>query len=353
MTKKNIISMVHGSGGYQMQELIKNSILKNIDLKSAGSVSLDDLDDGSSILINNYINDNKKNMELIMTTDSHVIYPIFFPGGDIGRVAICGTVNDLAVMGAKPLALTCSLIIPEGFEIENLNRIMKSINDVSKDINVPIITGDTKTIEASSLNSIIINMTGLGICKKPIRNSGLEVGDKIIITGDIADHGISLLIKRQGFDFNTNLKSDVAPIWNMIEKILNFELDSKKRVISSMKDPTRGGLASALNEMAECSNVGIIIYESNLPIKKEVKTACEMLGLDPLEIANEGKAIIGVNTEYANDILNILKNTEFGKNSRIIGEVTEENKKKVILESEFGSQRYIDTPTGDPIPRVC
>lgn len=350
MSTINKISMEHGAGGQQMQTLIKNIILNNLELKSAGTVDLDALDDGSSITIEN--KDTNK-IELIMTTDSHVINPIFFHGGDIGKVAICGTINDLSVMGAKPLALSCSLIIPEGFEIEKLSKIMNSINKVSKEINVPIITGDTKTIEATNLNSIIINMTGIGICKQPIRNSELNVNDKIIITGDIADHGISLLTSREGFNFKSELKSDVAPLWNMIEDIINITDNNNRTVITSMKDPTRGGIAGVLNEMAEKSNVGIKIYENKLPIKIAVKTACEMLGLDPLEIANEGTALIGVKSEYSEQILNILRKTKYGFNAQIIGEVISENRKRVLLESEFGAIRYIDIPTGDPIPRVC
>lgn len=342
----NKISMEHGAGGFYSQELIKEIILKNISLKNSGSFGLDSLDDGASII-------NNSNKELIMTTDSHVIQPIFFDGGDIGKLSICGVINDLSVMGAKPLALSCSLIIPEGFDTEKLEKIIKSMDNISREVNVPIITGDTKTIEANSLNSILINMTGIGECERPIRNSGLCIDDDIIITGDIADHGISLLIKRNGFNFKSNLKSDVAPLWNMIKLILDYEKEINKNIITSMKDPTRGGVASALNEMAECSNVGIKIMEEELPIKKEVIAACDMLGLDPLEIANEGKAIIGVNPEYSHKVLEILKSTEYGKNSKIIGKVIDNNHKKVILESKFGTKRYIDIPIGDPIPRVC
>ena len=343
MIKK--ISMEHGAGGYYSQELIKDIILKNISLRSSGLIGLDSLDDGSSIKIND--------RELIMTTDSHVIQPIFFDGGDIGKLSICGAINDLSVMGAKPLALSCSLVIPEGFNVDDLKKIIISMDNVLKEVNVPIITGDTKTIEAKNLSSIIINITGIGECKNPKRNSGLCVGDDIIITGDIADHGISLLIKRNGFNFNSNLISDVAPLWNMIKLILDFENEIKETVITSMKDPTRGGVASALNEMAENSNVGIIIKEEELPIKKQVIAACDMLGLDPLEIANEGKAIIGINPKYSKKVIEILKNTKYGKNAKIIGKVVDKYHKKVILESKFGTKRYIDTPIGDPIPRVC
>ncbi len=343
------VCMEHGGGGHLMQKLIESTILKNLSLNKAGSVGLDSLDDGASINISCI----EKSDELIMTTDSHVIDPIFFPGGDIGKISICGTINDLSMMGAKPLALSCSLIIPEGFNIDDLDKIMSSINEISKEVNVPIITGDTKTIEGNNLKSIVINMSGIGLSKRIIRNSGLKMKDKIIITGDIGDHGISILTKREGFEFKSKLKSDVAPLWNIVESILRYEKEMNIEVISSMKDPTRGGVASSLNEMSDRSNVGIKIYEEMLPIKKEVRSACEMLGLDPLEIANEGKAIIGVNSKFANEVLNIIKNTKYGKNAKIIGEVVSIDSKFVILESKYGSQRFIDIPTGDPIPRVC
>lgn len=338
-----------------MQHLIGKTILENLTKTSAGTVGLSDLDDGASITLQKKCVEFNAadNIELVMTTDSHVIHPIFFPGGDIGKVSVCGAVNDLSVMGARPLAISSGMILPEGFPIESLETIVKSMNQVMEEVDVPLITGDTKTIEGSSLDSIIINIAAIGICDKPVRDCGLLPGDKIILTGFMADHGISLLIKREGFDFHSDLESDVAPLWNMIEPILCVKTKDGKKAVTAMKDPTRGGVADALNEMAQKSNVGIRIYEHKIPIRKSVLTSCEMFGLDPLEIANEGKALIGVRPEYADTVLALLKKHPYGAFAAVIGDVTEEHAKKVILESEMGSSRYINVPTSNPIPRVC
>ncbi|WNY27061.1 hydrogenase expression/formation protein HypE [Methanolapillus ohkumae] len=354
MAKANKISMEHGAGGEQMQSLIGNTILKNLTKTSAGTVGLDALDDGASItLLKGMDGFSAEKTELIMTTDSHVVKPIFFPGGDIGRVSVCGAINDLSVMGARPLALSCGMIIPEGFDIIDLEKIVRSMNVVLEEVGVPIITGDTKTVEGSALDSIMINIAGIGICDSPVRDSGLSPGDKIIVTGYIADHGVALLTKREGFEFNSDLESDVAPVWKMIEPALSVRTKDNKKAVSAMKDPTRGGIADSLNEMAQKSKVGIRIYEEKIPIREAVVTSCEMLGLDPLEIANEGKVVMGVHPDFADEILKIIRQHPYGKNAAIIGEVNTEKPGKVILESALGSTRYVDVPTGDPIPRVC
>lgn len=353
MARENKISMEHGAGGQQMQSLIGETILKNLTNTKAGSVGLDSLDDGATISLDrDFINGNPA-AELVMTTDSHVVKPIFFPGGDIGKVAVCGAINDLTVMGAKPLAISSGMIIPEGFSITDLEKIVQSMNKSLEEIGVPLITGDTKTVEGTALDSIIINIAAIGICDSPVRDCGLQIGDKIIISGFIADHGMALLTKREGFEFNSDLESDTAPLWKMIEPVLSLKTESGDRAVTSMKDPTRGGVADSLNEMAQKSNVGVRIYEENLPIREAVFTSCEMLGLDPLEIANEGKAVIGVRSEYADEVLKLLKQHPYGKDAAIIGEVVAEKPGKVILVSELGSTRYVDVPTGDPIPRVC
>lgn len=353
MAKENKISMEHGAGGQQMQSLIGEIILKNFTNTTAGSVGLDALDDGATIeLDRDFLNSNKK-AELVMTTDSHVVKPIFFPGGDIGKVAVCGAINDLAVMGARPLAVSSGMIIPEGFNITDLEKVVRSMNDALVEIGVPLITGDTKTVEGTALDSIIINIAAIGICDAPVRDCGLQLGDKLIVSGYIADHGMALLTKREGFEFNSDLESDTAPLWKMIEPLLAVQTAAGERAVTAMKDPTRGGVADSLNEMAQKSNVGIRIYEEKLPIREAVFTSCEMLGLDPLEIANEGKAVIGVRPECAEAVLQLLKSHPYGKDAAVIGEVTEEKPGKVILVSELGSTRYVDVPTGDPIPRVC
>ena len=347
--KTKTISLEHGAGGEVMQALIGDIILKNFHNKSAGSIGLDSLDDGSTVRLE----DLNYSSELVLTTDSHVITPAFFPDTNIGRLAVSGTVNDLTVMGAKPLALTCAVIVPEGFPIHEFEEIIKTMDQTAAEVGVPIITGDTKTVEKTALDSIILNTAGLGVTDSPVRDSGLKPGDKILVTGTIGDHGISLMAHREGFDFDTDLVSDSAPLWKLIEPILRLRTPGGEPVITAMKDPTRGGLANALNEMAAKSGAGILIEESLIPYKPAVNTACEMLGLDPLEVANEGKAIIGIKAGFEEEVLSILKKHHYGKDAALIGEVTAENKGEVILRNRFGGMRYVDVPSGDPIPRVC
>lgn len=336
-----------------MQSLIGDVILKNFTNTKAGSVGLEALDDGATISLDRDFIANHKSAELVMTTDSHVVKPIFFPGGDIGKVAVCGAINDLAVMGARPLAVSSGMIIPEGFSITDLEKIVKSMNAALNEAGVALITGDTKTVEGTALDSIIINIAAVGICDTPVRDCGLQIGDKIIVSGFIADHGMALLTKREGFEFNSDLESDTAPLWKMIEPLLSVKTNSGSKAVTAMKDPTRGGVADSLNEMAQKSKVGIRVYEEELPIREAVITSCEMLGLDPLEIANEGKAVIGVRPEYAEEVLGLLQQHPYGRNAAIIGDVVDEKPGKVIMISALGSTRYIDVPTGDPIPRVC
>jgi hydrogenase expression/formation protein HypE len=347
--KSNTISLEHGAGGEVMQALIGEIILKNFRNKSAGSIGLECLDDGSTISLKNF----NPVSELVMTTDSHVIIPAFFPDTNIGRLAVAGTINDLTVMGAKPIALTCAVIVPEGFSLQEFEEIIKTMDKTAAEVDVPIITGDTKTVEKTALDSIILNTAGLGITENPIRDSGLSPGDKILVTGTIGDHGISLMAHREGFDFDTDLVSDSAPLWKLIEPVLKLKTQEGKPVVTAMKDPTRGGLANALNEMAAKSRTGILIEEALIPFKPAVSAACEMLGLDPLEVANEGKAIIGVRSGFEEEVLSILRQHPYGRDAALIGVATVENKGEVILKNRFGGMRYVDMPSGDPIPRVC
>jgi len=347
--KSNTISLEHGAGGEVMQALIGEIILKNFHNKSAGSIGLESLDDGSTIRLEGL----NSGYELVLTTDSHVITPAFFPNTNIGRLAVAGTINDLTVMGAKPLALTCAVVVPEGFPLTEFEEIIKTMDETAAEAGVPIITGDTKTVEKTALDSIILNTAGLGITDSPVRDSGLQVGDKILVTGTIGDHGISLMAHREGFDFDTDLVSDSAPLWRLIEPLLKLRTPDGKPVITAMKDPTRGGLANALNEMAKKSGTGILIEEDWIPFKPAVSAACEMLGLDPLEVANEGKAVIGVRSGFEEEVLSILRQHPYGRDAAVIGEVTPDNKGEVILRNRFGGMRYVDIPAGDPIPRVC
>lgn len=319
-----------------MYELISR-LAKNLPLRSVnGGTGLDEQDDGAIIPVSG------KN--LVFTTDSYTVDPLFFPGGDIGKLSMCGTINDLAVMGAKPIAISSAFVISEGFPLSDLDRIVNSMGKISRIANVPIVAADTKVVEKEI--DLIITTTGIGIAKNPVMDSGLNPGDKMIISGSIGDHGIAVLSEREGIKFRTRLRSDCAPLWDMINKILRYR-------INAMKDPTRGGLASALNEIAKKSNVGIYIEEEKIPIKKEVMVASEMLGIDPLTVANEGKVVMGVADSDANRVLRIIQKTRLGKDARIIGEARKENKSKVIMETLTGGERIIDMPLGDPVPRVC
>ena len=286
------IGMNHGAGGEVMANLISKTILDNITKKSVnGGVSLDDLDDGATIPLGDY--------ELVVTTDGHTIDPLFFPGGDIGRISAAGTINDVSVMGAKPLAISNAIIMQEGFPIDDLDRIIKSLDETCQEVDVAVVTGDTKVMQQDKLDGIVMVTTGIGIAKKGeiIRDSTLEVGDKIIVTGSIGDHGMSLMSFREGFGFETDLKSDVAPMWNVIKKALDVG------GVTAMKDPTRGGFANAINEMASKSGNGILLQQEAIPIKEEVHAVSEMLGIDPFEVANEGKVVMGVKADLAEETL--------------------------------------------------
>lgn len=334
------ISMNHGAGGEVMANLISNAVLDNITKKSVnGGISLDALDDGATIPIGDY--------EIVVTTDGHTIDPLFFPGGDIGRISAAGTINDVSVMGAKPLAISNAIIMQEGFPIADLDRIMKSLNETCEEVDVAVITGDTKVMEQGKLDGIVMVTTGIGIAKKGeiVRDSTLEVGDKIIVTGSLGDHGMSLMSFREGFGFETDLKSDTAPMWNVVKKALDVG------GVTAMKDPTRGGFANAINEMASKSGNGVLLYQDSIPIKKEVHAVSEMLGIDPFEVANEGKVVMGVKADRAEAVLEAIKTEEYGKDAAIIGEVVEGE--YVVVETPIGGQRILEAPIADPVPRVC
>ncbi|CAB50218.1 hydrogenase expression/formation protein HypE [Pyrococcus abyssi] len=334
------IRLEHGAGGELMEELIRDVILKNLTLNSAGGIGLEALDDGATIPIDG--------RHIVFTIDGHTVKPLFFPGGDIGRLAVSGTVNDLAVMGAKPIALASSLIIGEGFDSQDLERILKSMDETAKEVPVPIVTGDTKVVEENV--GIFVITAGIGIAEKPISDAGAKVGDAVLVSGTIGDHGIALMSHREGISFETELKSDVAPTWDVVKAVadaIGWEN------IHAMKDPTRGGLSNALNEMARKANVGILIKESEIPIRPEVKAASEMLGISPYEVANEGKVVMIVEREYAEEALEAMRKTEKGRNAAIIGEVIKDYPGKVILETGIGGKRFLEPPIGDPVPRVC
>lgn len=332
------IRLEHGGGGTAMMKLLMETVLKDFELRRAGKVGLDEMDDGATIDIGD--------KTLIFTTDSHTVKPIFFPGGDIGRLAVSGTVNDLAVMGGRPLALASAVVVEEGFRVEDFRRICRSMNETAKEVGVPLVTGDFKVMEKGSLDGIIITTTGVGIADSVKTDSMLRPGQMIILSGTVGDHGATILAERNNFEFE-DLKSDVAPIWDVVEAALSVG------GVSAMKDPTRGGLASALNEIASKSRVGIVIWEEEIPVKEPVRALCETLGIEFLTLTNEGKVVMGVDREKAGDVLAAIRKTPHGKEAAIIGEVVDGHPGRVLVKTSVGGHRVLDAPVGDPIPRIC
>lgn len=332
------ILLSHGSGGIKTHDLIKNIFYKHFKNKF-----LETLDDSAVF--------NIPKSQLAFTTDSYVITPYFFPGGDIGKLAVCGTVNDLTCQGATPLYISCGFIIEEGFSIKDLERIVLSMAKTAKQANVKIITGDTKVVRKNEADGIFINTSGIGIIQKgiSISSKNAKTSDKIIVTGTIGDHGASILIKREGLEFKTNLKSDCAPLNNLAQKVL-----SKTKKIHVIKDPTRGGLATTLNEIAQASKVNILINEKDIPVRPQVNGVCEILGIDPLYMANEGKIIIIASEEEAVKILPIIKKHEFGKDAKIIGQVLQKAANpQVFIKTKLGTKRILNMLTSEQMPRIC
>lgn len=329
------IELGHGAGGELMQRLIKE-IVTSLDLKKTQKGSgLDKLEDSGIIDLGD--------RRIALTTDSYTVSPIFFPGGDIGKLAVCGTVNDLAVMGAEPLALSLSYVVEEGFPFGDLKKITESVNEASKGIGVPIITGDLKVVERGKLDKIIINTAGVGIVNHLITNYGATPGDKVIVSGSVGDHGLSLLAKR--FDLVTDLTSDCCPVWNIVKNVLDIG------GVTAMKDPTRGGLATCLNELAQKSNVAFFGREKDIPVKEEARSLGEILGVDPLQTACEGRVVICVNPEHVDDVLKTVKKID--GNASIVGDVREEPRGRVILETVVGGRRFLEAATGELYPRIC
>ena len=342
----NVVQISHGSGGILQSELI-NFITKNISLKKVnGGIGVEELDDGATIPLEDY------DKEIVVSADGHTIHPIFFPGGNLGILSACGTINDLLMMGATPLAMTSVIIIEEGFKFDTLNKIVNSFNFTAKEANVAIIAGDSKVMPKGSLNEIIMATTGIGIKDKNIKilDKNLKPEDKIIVTGSIGDHGSSLLSSREGLNIYSDLESDVGSLLE-IHDILKSERE--RNYIHAMKDPTRGGIAGALNDWAYKSNVSIVLEEEKIPIKKQVGAICDMLGLDPYTMACEGRALLSVDGEKAEEILRKIRSTTIGKEAEIIGKVEETNPKKVLLTTIVGGTRFIDMPMGEAIPRIC
>ena len=335
-----IVKLSHGAGGSTEDTLINELFLKGFERRQVkDGIPLDALDDGASIKIGDY--------EVILSIDGHTVDPIFFPGGDLGKLAVCGAVNDTAVMGANPVAILDSIIVEEGFLMHDLTKIVSSMNDAAKEAGVAIIAGDFKVMPKGSLDGLVISTTGVGLLRgKRVLDSQAKPGDKVIITGTVGDHGIALLSKREGLSFETELLSDVSPIHETIKAAM------EAGDIKSMKDCTRGGIAMALNDIAEKSGVSIWL-SPNIPIKDSVRAASDMLGLDPLEVTCEGKAVIIVSNGDAENVLEAVRKTKYGKAAEIIGEVKGDRKGMVLLRTVVGGTRILRKPISEPIPRVC
>ena len=332
------IMLAHGGGGQLSEELVRKHILPKIQ-----NNTLSKLGDSAEL--------NVSSNSLCFTTDSYVVKPLFFNGGDIGKLAACGTINDLSVAGSKPLALSLALIIEDGFEMQLLDRILESIGQVTRENNVEIVTGDTKTVERGAADKIFINTAGIGI-KIPNADLGINkiaAGDKIIVNGTIGDHGMTIISQREGIKFESQLKSDCAALCDLTCKLLE-----NVNGIKFMRDPTRGGLAATLNEIVKSSGLSIKIKENDIPVNKTVQAAADMLGFDVLAIANEGKFVTVVSPDSAETVLSICRNHPLGKESMIIGEVvTSSNTSVVELITKIGGKRIVQMPYGRELPRIC
>ncbi|MFA5103060.1 MAG: hydrogenase expression/formation protein HypE [Candidatus Thermoplasmatota archaeon] len=350
MVKK--ITLAQGAGGKLMDQLVKDSILRFFKQQGRAEVTLTALDDAAVI------------DDVVFSTDSHTVQPLIFPGGDIGSLAVCGTINDVAVVGGEPLALSTGFIIEEGFSLETFETIVRSMGRTAETAGVPIITGDTKVVEKGAIQQFMINTSGIGrrsaVLEKNIKevmrhrkfsgrwllDSNLRKGDVLILSGNIGEHGIALLSFREGYGFETTIHSDVAPLNVLMARVL-----AEGGVVCA-KDPTRGGLANTVNEFSEKSKVGVLLEEDAIPIPEGVRSACNMLGIDPLEIGNEGKVVLGVVKEKVDDVLSVLRKHQLGKHAAIIGAATSAVS-GVVMQTGVGGKRIIRKPLGDPVPRIC
>lgn len=335
------VTLRQGAGGRAMRALIEDVFLKDAAELAPGEVGPLAMDDGAALKIGD--------RWLVITTDSHVVHPVFFPGGDIGRLSVCGTVNDLAMMGAtEVLALTCGAVLEEGFPRTDLERIQASMAQACSEAGARIVTGDTKVMGKGELDGIVLNTSGVAVTDRVVRDSGLEPGDVLIVTGTVGDHGLAILAARHSLELEGELASDVAPLNGLVREALRAGGDS----VVAMKDPTRGGLSSALHEMAEKSGVGILLDETSVPVVAAVRAAGDLLGIDPLHVANEGKAVLGVRRGAAEAVLAALRAHPLGRDAAIIGTCLSERAGSVILDTGFG-RRLLAEPDGELLPRIC
>ena len=335
------ITLKYGTGGGAMRALIEQVFAQGLGHAPDSEVGLADMDDGAAIRLGDHY--------LVIATDSHVVKPIVFPGGDIGRLSICGTVNDLAVMGAtEPLGLSCAVVLEDGFARADLERIWQSIRESCEEAGTTIVTGDTKVMGHGEVDGLVLNTTGVGLAKRVVRDSGLRPGDRILVTGTMGDHGLAIMATRNELALDTTLESDVAPLNSLVRRALDVAGDD----IVAMKDPTRGGLSSALHEMADKSQVGIVLDEPSIPIRAEVRAVGELLGIDPLLSANEGKAVMAVRPEAADAVLDAVRAHPLGRDAAIVGQCVAERPGFVVLDTGFGS-RLLSEPEGELLPRIC
>jgi len=345
------VVMNHGAGGEMMQEFLSGHIFPHFP-KITADVPLDSMDDSAVV------------DGIVFTTDGHTVKPLFFPGGDIGSLSVAGTVNDISVMGARPLALSVALVLEEGLDIDVVDKVMASIGRTSTACGVPVVTGDTKVVESGAVDKMVIVTSAIGrrseylahnfsvaskyrkVDSEWLTDNNVRDGDAIIVSGTLGDHGVSLLSFREGYGFESTVKSDIAPLNGLIENVL------KTGGAVAMKDPTRGGLANTLNEWSSKSGVGIEIDENEIPLKDAVVNACDLLGIDPLSIGNEGKVVMACVPEKAGDILKAVRSHPLGKDARIIGYATSKSK-RVTIRTSVGGRRILEPPAGDPVPRIC
>ncbi|MDB4945912.1 MAG: hydrogenase expression/formation protein HypE [Labilithrix sp.] len=342
--QRGVVELKHGAGGSAMRELVSKLLAPERPPEAAlgpGGVGADALDDGAAIRFGD--------RWLVLTTDGHVVKPIFFAGGDIGRLAISGVVNDLAMMGAtEVLGLTSSVIIEEGFSLESLARIHESMREASREASAFVVTGDTKVMGRGEIDGIVLSTSGVGVTDRVVRDAGLRIGDVVIVTGSIADHGFAVLAARHQLGLEGDLRSDVAPLNGLIRAALAAGGDA----VHAMKDPTRGGVTSALTEMAVKARLGIVLDHASIPMTDAARAAADILGIDPLVVANEGKALLGVGASRADAVLAALHAHPLGRRAAIIGRVVDDHPGAVLLDTGFGHRRLFELE-GEPLPRIC
>jgi hydrogenase expression/formation protein HypE len=327
------ILLAHGGGGMLSNELIRDLIVPALGTSPAS------FEDASPV---------EGAKDLRFTTDSFTVKPLFFPGGDIGSLAVHGTVNDLAVSGARPLSISLSLIIEEGLELDTLKRVMESAGTAARDSGVVIATGDTKVVARGEADGIFITTSGVGRAVREVVSSGIREGDAVVINGPIADHGIAVMSAREGIGFETPVRSDSQPVWPFVEALIDAGMD-----IHAMRDPTRGGVAAACNELASSSGVSIILDETGIPVTAASAGACEMLGLDPLTVANEGKVLVFVPEDHAHRAVDVLRQLPRSAGAAVIGRAAGRREKPVYMKTRHGGERIVEMPYGEELPRIC